>query len=173
MPWDEKYLVESLSDSTSYQPFYTIAHLLFKDYYGNQIGPLGISADQITDEVFDYIFQLRDDVKDTDIPLTALQKLRREFEYFYPLDVSISGKDLIPNHLTFFIYTHVALFPKKFWPKGIRANGHLMLNNSKMSKSTGNFMTLEQIVKKFGADAARITLADAGDTCLLYTSRCV
>lgn len=92
------------------------------------------------------------------------KKLRREFEYFYPLDVSISGKDLIPNHLTFFIYTHVALFPKKFWPKGIRANGHLMLNNSKMSKSTGNFMTLEQTVEKFGADAARIAFADAGDT---------
>lgn len=164
LPWDEKYLVESLSDSTIYQSFYTIAHLLFKDYYGNEIGPLGISADQMTDEVFDYIFQHQDDVKNTNIPLPALQKLRREFEYFYPLDVSISGKDLIPNHLTFFIYTHVALFPKKFWPKGIRANGHLMLNNSKMSKSTGNFMTLEQTVEKFGADAARIAFADAGDT---------
>lgn len=39
-----------------------------------------------------------------------------------------------------------------------------MLNNAKMSKSTGNFMTLEQIVEKFGADASRIALADAGDT---------
>jgi leucyl-tRNA synthetase len=32
-----------------------------------------------------------------------------------------------------------------------------------MSKSTGNFLTLSQAVKKFGADATRITLADAGD----------
>ncbi|CCF55823.1 hypothetical protein KAFR_0A03880 [Kazachstania africana CBS 2517] len=164
LPWDEKYLVESLSDSTIYQSFYTIAHLLFKDYYGKEIGPLNIKPEQMTDEVFDYIFQHVDDVSATDIPLKSLQKLRREFEYFYPLDVSISGKDLIPNHLTFFIYTHVALFPKKFWPKGIRANGHLMLNNAKMSKSTGNFMTLKQIVEKFGADASRIALADAGDT---------
>ena len=164
LPWDDKYLVESLSDSTIYQAFYTIAHLLFKDYYGNEIGPLGIKAEQMTDEVFDYIFQHVDEVKETNIPIESLQRLRREFEYFYPLDVSISGKDLIPNHLTFFIYTHVALFPKKFWPKGIRANGHLMLNNAKMSKSTGNFMTLKQIVEKFGADASRIALADAGDT---------
>ncbi|CAI4835813.1 ADM_collapsed_G0055810.mRNA.1.CDS.1 [Saccharomyces cerevisiae] len=96
LPWDEKYLVESLSDSTIYQSFYTIAHLLFKDYYGNEIGPLGISADQMTDEVFDYIFQHQDDVKNTNIPLPALQKLRREFEYFYPLDVSISGKGFDP-----------------------------------------------------------------------------
>ncbi|KAH3902347.1 leucine--tRNA ligase CDC60 SCDLUD_002167 [Saccharomycodes ludwigii] len=165
LPWDPKYLVESLSDSTIYQAFYTISHLLFKDYYGTEIGPLGIKAEEMSDEVFDYIFQHKDDISDSSsIPKAKLDKLRREFEYFYPLDVSISGKDLIPNHLTFFIYTHVALFPRKFWPKGIRANGHLLLNNAKMSKSTGNFMTLEQIVEKFGADASRIALADAGDT---------
>ncbi|CCE63992.1 hypothetical protein TPHA_0G01560 [Tetrapisispora phaffii CBS 4417] len=163
LPWDPKYLVESLSDSTIYQSFYTIAHLLFSDFYGAEVGPLGIKPEQMTDEVFDYIFQHTDDIE-SNIPIRSLQTLRREFEYFYPLDVSISGKDLIPNHLTFFIYTHVALFPKKFWPKGIRANGHLMLNTAKMSKSTGNFMTLEQLVEKYGADASRIALADAGDT---------
>lgn len=108
-------------------------------------------------------FYVKEDIK-TDIPIEHLQRLRREFEYFYPLDVSVSGKDLIPNHLTFFIYCHTALFPKRYWPQGIRANGHLLLNNNKMSKSTGNFMTLEQIVEKFGADASRIALADAGDT---------
>lgn len=164
LPWDQKYLVESLSDSTIYQAFYTISHLLFKDYYGREVGPLGITADQLTDEVFDFIFQHTDKIENTNIPIRSLQMMRREFEYFYPLDVSISGKDLIPNHLTFFIYTHVALFPKKFWPKGVRANGHLMLNNAKMSKSSGNFMTLQQTVEKFGADASRIALADAGDT---------
>ncbi|KAH3685221.1 hypothetical protein WICPIJ_003815 [Wickerhamomyces pijperi] len=163
LPWDDSLLVESLSDSTIYQSFYTICHLLHSDFYGREIGPLGIRAEQMTSDVFDYIFLRKDDIE-TDIPLPALQKLRREFEYFYPLDVSISGKDLIPNHLTFFIYTHAAIFPKRFWPGGIRVNGHLLLNNNKMSKSTGNFLTLEQIVDKFGADASRIALADAGDT---------
>ncbi|ONH66132.1 Leucine--tRNA ligase, cytoplasmic [Cyberlindnera fabianii] len=163
LPWDEKYLVESLSDSTIYQAYYTICHLLHTDYYGKELGKYGIKPEQMTSDVFDYIFLRKDDIK-TDIPVEALQVLRREFEYFYPLDVSISGKDLIPNHLTFFIYTHTAIFPKKFWPGGIRVNGHLLLNNNKMSKSTGNFMTLEQVVEKFGADASRIALADAGDT---------
>jgi leucyl-tRNA synthetase len=163
LPWDEKYLVESLSDSTIYQAFYTICHLLHKDFYGAEMAELGITPEQMTPEVFDYIFLHRDDVV-TDIPVAKLERMRREFEYFYPLDMSISGKDLIPNHLTFFIYTHTAIFPKEFWPKGIRANGHLLLNNNKMSKSTGNFMTLHDIVSKFGADASRIALADAGDT---------
>ncbi|ODV97801.1 hypothetical protein PACTADRAFT_83214 [Pachysolen tannophilus NRRL Y-2460] len=163
IPWDPKYLVESLSDSTVYHAFYTINHLLHTDYYGKVIGPLGITSDQMTDEVFDYIFCRREDIK-SDIPIEKLNILRREFEYFYPLDISISAKDLIPNHLTFFIYCHTALFQKKFYPKAIRSNGHLLLNNAKMSKSTGNFMTLEQIVEKFGADASRIALADAGDS---------
>lgn len=163
LPWDEQYLVESLSDSTIYQAYYTISQFLHEDFYGRVPGKFGIKPEQLTYEVFDYIFARRDDVK-SEIPLDVLQRLRREFEYFYPLDVSISGKDLIPNHLTFFIYTHTTIFKKKYWPKGVRANGHLLLNNNKMSKSTGNFMTLEQIVEKFGADASRIALADAGDS---------
>lgn len=32
-----------------------------------------------------------------------------------------------------------------------------------MSKSTGNFLTLKQTVEKFGAGAARVAIADAGD----------
>ena len=33
-----------------------------------------------------------------------------------------------------------------------------------MSKSTGNFMTLYEAIDRFGADAMRFTLADAGDS---------
>lgn len=163
LPWDKSQLVESLSDSTVYMAYYTIARFLHSDYYGKVPGSFNIKPEQLTDEVFDYIFTRRDEV-DSSIPKEQLTALRREFEYFYPLDSRISGKDLVPNHLTFFIYTHVALFPKRLWPKSVRANGHLMLNNAKMAKSTGNFLTLLQITEKFGADASRIALADAGDS---------
>lgn len=162
LPWDDRYLIESLSDSTIYMAYYTISRFIHSDYYGAKPGKFSFKVEQFTDEVFDYIFARRENIK-TDIPIDQLKEMRREFEYFYPLDVRISGKDLIPNHLTFFIYSHVTLFKKQFWPRGIRANGHLLLNNNKMSKSTGNFMTLDDIVKKFGADASRIAMADAGD----------
>jgi len=39
----------------------------------------------------------------------------------------------------------------------------MVLNNEKMSKSTGNFLTLGDCIDKFGVDATRVTLADAGD----------
>ncbi len=121
----------------------------------------------MVDEVWDYIFcraELSEDVlAKSRIPKATLEAMRREFEYWYPLDLRVSGKDLIPNHLTFFLYNHIALFPREYWPKAVRANGHMQLNGEKMSKSTGNFLTLDDAVKKYGADAARITMADAGD----------
>ena len=67
------------------------------------------------------------------------------------------------------------------WPKAVRSNGHLLLNSEKMSKQTGNFLTMVQTVERFSADGimdvlellflrgcycsgTRLALADAGDT---------
>ncbi|KAL1964033.1 hypothetical protein VTN77DRAFT_7579 [Rasamsonia byssochlamydoides] len=167
LPWDPQFLVESLSDSTIYMAYYTIAHLLHGDRYGQTPGLLNIKPENMIDEVWDYVFTRRelDDelIKKSGISKEALQAMRREFEYWYPLDVRVSGKDLIQNHLTFFLYIHIALFPPEYWPRAVRANGHLLLNGEKMSKSTGNFLTLKDAVDKYGADATRIAFADAGD----------
>lgn len=168
LPWAPEFLVESLSDSTVYMAYYTIAHFLHSDNFGREKGKGNIAPEQMLDEVWDYIFcrtEMSDEMlSQSKIPKETLESMRREFQYFYPLDLRASGKDLIPNHLTFFLYNHVALFPREYWPRGVRANGHLQLNGEKMSKSTGNFMTLDDVVKKYGADASRIALADAGDT---------
>ena len=43
LPWDQQYLIESLSDSTIYMAFYTVAHLLQGGTVnGSVVGPLGI-----------------------------------------------------------------------------------------------------------------------------------
>jgi leucyl-tRNA synthetase len=72
------------------------------------------------DEVWDYVFgrtQLSDElVSKSGISKETLQGMRRDFEYFYPLDIRVSGKDLIPNHLTFFLYNHIG----KPWPPSLR-----------------------------------------------------
>lgn len=167
LPWDPQYLVESLSDSTIYMSYYTIAHLLQGgDIHGSKLGPLGIKAEDLTDSIWDYILgngAYPKESANSTITEDKAQLLRREFRYFYPMDLRSSGKDLIPNHLTFCVYNHAALFPEEHWPRAMRINGHLMLNGKKMSKSTGNALTLRQAVDKFGADACRISLADAGD----------
>lgn len=131
---------------------------------GSVVGPLGITAEQMTDEMFEYIFANGPYPSHAPISQDKLNILKSEFSYFYPMDIRSSGKDLIPNHLTFCIYVHAALFSEDNWPRSMRANGHLMLNGEKMSKSTGNSLTLRDSLVKFGADATRVTLADAGDS---------
>ncbi|KRY38304.1 Leucine--tRNA ligase, cytoplasmic [Trichinella spiralis] len=169
LPWDEQYLIESLSDSTIYMAYYTVAHLLQGGVFdGSKCGPLNIKPEQLTPAVWDYIFyddQLYENVK-TDIEKWKLDKLKHEFNYWYPVDLRVSGKDLIQNHLTYYLYNHVAMWPSdpSKWPRSVWANGHLLLNNEKMSKSTGNFLTLVEAVERYSADGMRLALADAGDS---------
>ena len=44
MPWDEQYLIESLSDSTIYMAYYTVSHLLQTGAFdGSDGSPLDIT----------------------------------------------------------------------------------------------------------------------------------
>ncbi|KAJ6614647.1 hypothetical protein B0H10DRAFT_2263133 [Mycena sp. CBHHK59/15] len=164
LPWDPQFLVESLSDSTVYMSYYTVAQLLHENSIdGKKPGPLGIIPDQMTDEIWEYIFCDGPFPSPSPLPQEKADALKHEYNYFYPFDVRSSAKDLVPNHLTFCLYNHVALFPEDKWPLSMRTNGHLLLNGKKMSKSTGNSLTLREAIRKFGADSTRLTLADAGD----------
>ncbi|CDW60125.1 Anticodon 1 and tRNA-synt 1g domain containing pr otein [Trichuris trichiura] len=169
LPWDPQYLIESLSDSTIYMAYYTVAHLLQGGNVDGRIpGPLHIKAEDMQPQVWDYILRGNVDYAElnTSVEKWKLDKLRHEFLYWYPVDLRASGKDLIQNHLAFFLFNHVAIWPDDTskWPKSIWANGHLLLNNEKMSKSTGNFLTMLEAIEKYSADGMRLALADAGDT---------
>ncbi|XP_066593462.1 leucine--tRNA ligase, cytoplasmic [Prorops nasuta] len=167
LPWDESWLIESLSDSTIYMAYYTVSHLLQGGTFkGDKPNALNIKAEQMKPEIWDYIFFNDAKFPKTDIKKEALMTMRNEFRYWYPVDLRVSGKDLIQNHLTFFLYNHTAIWPNEpeLWPKGIRANGHLLLNSAKMSKSEGNFLTLAEAIQKFSADGTRLCLADSGDS---------
>lgn len=166
LPWDQNWLIESLSDSTIYMAYYTINHILHQDFDGKDSKKFGIKATDMTLEVWDYVFMQTDKIPTSRIDSKLLKKLRHEFEYWYPVDLRASGKDLVPNHLTYYLYNHTAMWPSDSnkWPVGIRANGHLLLNSEKMSKSTGNFLTLKESLNQFGADGMRLALANAGDS---------
>mmetsp|Transcript_96334 Transcript_96334/g.220889 ORF Transcript_96334/g.220889 Transcript_96334/m.220889 type:complete len:533 (+) Transcript_96334:1805-3403(+) len=168
LPWDESWLIESLSDSTIYMAYYTVAHLIQGGHaYGDKPGPFGIKPEDLSgDEVWDYIFCLSEDVPQCNIKAEYLELMRKEFKFWYPLDLRCSGKDLIQNHLTMCLFNHAAIWKGKpeFWPRSFFANGHVMVDAEKMSKSKGNFLTVKQCVDQFTADATRLTCADAGDT---------
>jgi len=157
LPWSPGWIVETLTDSTVYMAFYTINKHL-KQY--------NIKAEQLTPKVFDYIFHGKGDPKkiseQTNIDTEILDEMRSEFLYWYPVDMRISAKELLPNHLTFFLFQHAALFPEHL-PQGIGVNGMLSIEGKKMSKSKGNFVTLKDALNQFGADATRCALLLGGE----------
>ncbi len=166
LPWDEKWLIESLSDSSIYMAYYTISHLLQgeNNLNGHSQNILDIHYTDLNDDAFNYIFLNKDYVPSCKIPEHKLQILRKEFEYWYPLDLRVSAKDLIPNHLTMSLYNHVGIWnDKDKLPKSIFCNGYIMIDSKKMSKSTGNFLMLNETIDEFSTDATRFALADAGD----------
>jgi len=56
LPFDPKYVIESLSDSTIYMSYYTVAHFLQGDMNGTIPGALDILPAQLNNEAFNYIF---------------------------------------------------------------------------------------------------------------------
>ncbi|KAM0671654.1 hypothetical protein OCOL_001447 [Ordospora colligata] len=160
IPWDEEYLIDSLSDSTIYMAMYTFKHFLYSDLEGkDEIFPSML----LSDNVWNYIFLNKEVTPELLAHEHVLMKCRESFEYFYPVDLRVSGKDLLKNHLVFFLFNHVALFDEKYWPRRIFTNGHLMLNSEKMSKSSGNFLTVDESLAKFGVSSTRMCLAVCGD----------
>ena len=166
IPWDKQYLIESLSDSTIYMAYYTIANYLHEDIFGLK-KKNGIEPEMMTEEVFDYIFLGKDlDFSTTKIPENVLKEMRNSFTYWYPMDLRCSGKDLIGNHLTMSLYNHAAVWNNNpdYMTRGYFCNGYILVDGEKMAKSKGNFLTVADLVNIYGCDASRIALADCGDT---------
>jgi leucyl-tRNA synthetase len=153
LPWDPEWIIESLSDSVIYMSYYTIAKHITTHH---------ICAEQLNDSVFDYVFLGIGDSNvisvENNISPSVLREMRLEFQYFYPLDSRNSGRDLVQNHLTYFIFNHVAIFPKPLWPRQVAVNGSVLMEGKKMSKSLGNIIPLRDALRTFGADSLRVAV---------------
>lgn len=163
LPWDKDWTIEALSDSTIYMAYYTIANYLEKSNKFN------FKIEDINDSLFDYVMLGKGKIdvvsKENKVDSKILNSMKEEFDYWYNggYEFRSSGKDLIQNHMTFSIFHHVAIFPKKNWPSGMAVNGHILLDGEKMSKSKGNFITFRDAIGRFGLDSSRFAMAFASD----------
>lgn len=153
LPWEPDWIIEALSDSTIYMAYYVVCRKL------KELKP---SPESLSLEFWDYVFLGEGDIQSvassTGIAVKDLEEVREEFKYFYPLDCRHSGRDLIPNHLTFMIFNHVGIFPSSLWPRGIAVNGSVLMEGQKMSKSLNNIIPLISAIERYGADPLRLSL---------------
>ena len=151
LPFDPDWIIESLSDSTIYMAYYTIAHHI----RANKIKP-----EQLTPDFFEYVFLGNGTPskasKTTGIDPILLKTMQSEFRYWYPNDQRHTNPAHIPNHLSFALFHHVAIFPEKYWIKRISISEYLVMSGGKMSKSKGSVIPLVEVPKKFGADVFRV-----------------
>ena len=157
LPFDDEWVIESLSDSTLYPIIYTnqptiseIFHLLGK----------------IPDEILEYVYNdgQEESIKHFDSDVVQLaKKARMAKDYWYGVDIRLTAAPHISNHLAFYIMNHAALLPKRDNPKGIIISGLLLANGAKISKSKGNAISLLKISTKFTADLYRLFVAVSAD----------
>ncbi|MDH5463055.1 MAG: leucine--tRNA ligase [Nitrosopumilus sp.] len=158
LPWDKDWIVESLSDSVIYMAYYAISRF---------VNDGTVSPENLTKEFFDYIFLDRGNIasaaQTSKLPREVIEMMKKEFQYFYPVDSRHSGRDLVQNHLSFFVLNHVAIFDRKYWPKEIVVNGSVMMDGAKMSKSMGNIIPLRTAIRDHGADPIRLAIISSAE----------
>ncbi len=83
-------------------------------------------------------------------------KDKKTFEKFWPADVQLMAQDILRVHAT--IWPALLLAVGNELPKTLFIHGYFTLDGKKISKSLGNVISLEYLVKKYGADSLRYFL---------------
>jgi methionyl-tRNA synthetase len=76
-----------------------------------------------------------------------------DFKKFWPANVQVIGKDILRFHAA--IWPGMLLGLSLPLPRMLYVHGFVTVNGQKMSKSLGNSITPQEIVKKYGTDAFR------------------
>lgn len=155
-PFDKDYIIESLSDSTIYMSFYTISNLIRE-----------VELDKLKPEFFGYVFLGKGNAEkvaeSTGIDPEIIRKCSESFSYWYKNTSRHSALELIFNHLTMYLFNHVAIFDEAYWPKQIVTNGMVLMEGEKMSKSLGNIVPLLDGIRNYGADPLRAVVISSAD----------
>ncbi|MCE5297262.1 MAG: leucine--tRNA ligase [Euryarchaeota archaeon] len=153
-PFDDKWIIEAISDSTLYPIFYTVTPY---------VNDGSVKAENLTTEFFDHVFLGKGDVNEaaraSGLDPSLLAKIKADVDYWYPLDMNLGGKEHMTVHFPAFLMNHVAILPEDKLPKGIFVNWYVISKSGKISKSKGGAQPIPGAAEKYGVDALRLYYA--------------
>jgi leucyl-tRNA synthetase len=146
-PFDDRWTIEPISDSTLYPTYYIVSKFVNNGTF---------KVEDLTEEFFDYVFLGEGKGK------PEWKDVRSEFDYFYPLDLNLGGKEHKTVHFPVFLMNHVGILHEEKWPGGIFVNWWVTGKGSKISKSKGGAEPIPEAMEKYGVDAMRLYYAHIG-----------
>jgi leucyl-tRNA synthetase len=155
-PFKKDWTIEPISDSTLYPMYYIIS---------KYVNAEKISQNDMSEEFFDFVFA--DDKKEiprSKVSKETIEKIRNEFNYWYPLDVNLGGKEHKTVHFPVFLMNHIAVLDRKFWPRGIFVHWWVTQRKGKISKSKGGAEPIPDATKKYSVDGMRLYYTHIGST---------
>ncbi len=148
-------MIEPIADSTLYPAYFPIRTLVAD-------GEIPESA--LTDAFFDFVI-LGEGSGEPSLPKATLDRARALFQYWYPLDLNIAGKEHKRVHFPVFLATHALLLPPTLQPLGLLMHGWLTaqggakISKKEVSSKGGAIPPLRDAFEKWGADALRLFYA--------------
>lgn len=148
-PFKKGWIIEPISDSTLYSAYYIVSKYVNE----NKIKP-----EEMTEEFFDYIFlgkgKPQNDIWD---------EIKSDFQYWYPVDINLGGKEHKTVHFPVFLMNHVAIMPEDKWPDGIFVHWWVtQKGREKISKSKGGAESITEAATIYSVDAMRLYYAHVG-----------
>jgi len=149
-PFEKGWIIEPISDSTLYPMYYIIS---------KYVNSGELKDEDMNEDFFDYVF-LGEEKKHSKIA----EKIRNDFQYWYPLDINLGGKEHKTVHFPVFLMNHVAVLPEKHWPKGIFAHYWVTQKSGKISKSKGGAEPIPDAAEKYSVDGMRLYYSHVGSS---------
>ncbi|HID24937.1 MAG TPA: leucine--tRNA ligase, partial [Thermoplasmata archaeon] len=148
-PFKKGWIIEPISDSTLYPVYYIVS---------KYVNEWLIKPEEMDEAFFDYIFLGKGEAKQE-----IWKEIQKDIDYWYPVDINLGGKEHKTVHFPVFIMNHVAVLPKKFWPRGIFAHWWVTQKEmEKISKSKGGAEPIPIATKLYGVDTMRLYYAHIG-----------
>lgn len=149
-PFDERWTIEPISDSTLYSAYYIVS---------KAVNEGRLAPEKIDDAFFDFVFLGKGTAASVSsaagIPETTVSELRQDFQYWYPLDINLGGKEHMSVHFPVFLMNHAAVLPEHM-PKGIFVNWWISGKAGKMSKSKGGAEPIPDAASTYTVDGLRL-----------------